>query len=147
MGHNRSFPSLRKMESMVCNLHLLALLLALTLKAISRLSTGCPLIRWLRPHICGLDTMAGQRCAANSWRLFSIMRLLLLNQWVMGGNLLLGGGILMKGLINGCHKPLKWTLPLVFSTPDSLKNKCWDAAAAEPASSTFNASSSSSPFS
>lgn len=75
-------------------------------------------------------------------RLSSIMHSLLLNQRVMGGNLLLGGGILMKGLINGCHKPLKWTLPLVSSTPHSLKNKCWDAAAVEAASYASSSSSS-----
>lgn len=111
-------------------------MLALTLKVISSFFTGCPLNRQHRPHISGLDTMAGRRHAVSRRCLSSIMRSLLLNQWVMGGNSLLGGGILMKGLINGCHKPLKWTLPLVSTPPEPLKNKCWDAAAAEAASST-----------
>lgn len=49
----------------------------------------------------------------------------------------------MKGLINGCHKALEWTLPLVSSTPHSLKNKCWDAATAEAAASSSSSSFSS----
>lgn len=92
-----------------CSLHFC---LHSLLKAMSSFFTGFSRIRRLRPHISGLDTMAGRRRAAGRRPLSSIMRSLLLNQWVMGGNLLLGGGILMKELINGCHKPLKWTLPL-----------------------------------